>query len=389
MRKTFRYRLCPSRSQGQTLEQTLNTCRILYNNALAERKEAWEREKRSVSYHEQAVSLPGLKESNPFLPQVHAQVLQDALRRVDKSFRNFFHRIKKGEKAGHPRFKGKDRYDSFAYPQSGFKITGKKLWLSKIGEVNIKLHREIPAGAEIKTCTLRRDVDRWYACFSIEMPDVQAKREVRSAVGVDVGLKSLVALSTGEEIEPPKFLRRSEERLAREQRKLSHKQRGSRNRNKQRVRVAKRHRKVRLQRSDFLHKLSRQLVDGYDLIAFEDLRIKNMLGNHCLAKSITDASWYQLQALTAYKAEDAGKHVVLVEPDGTTRQCSNCGAAMRLGLADRVFECSCCGFTADRDHNAALNILKRVGLGRPESMPAGGPSLERSVNQEATQLVGW
>ncbi len=291
--------------------------------------------------------------------------------RLDKAFKSFYRRVESGEKAGYPRFKGRNRYDSFTYFQysNGVELLGKKLWLSKIGELNIKLHRELPSGAIIKTCTLRRDVDRWYACFSVELPIAQVEQEIKSAVGVDVGLKSLVTLSNGEKIEPPKYLCRSEEALAREQRRLSKKKRGSHNRNKQRTKVARLHRRIRDQRSDFNHKLSRWLVDSYDLIAFEDLWVKNMLGNHYLARSIADASWSRLQAYTAYKAAETGKRVVLVESNGTTQECSNCGATMQLGLADRTFRCSCCGFTADRDHNAAINILKRVGWDSAEFTP--------------------
>ncbi len=299
-------------------------------------------------------------------------MLQDVVIRLDRAFRNFYRRAKDGEKAGYPRFKGRDRYDSFTYFQygNGVGLLGKKLWLSRIGELSIKLHRELPSGAIIKTCTIRRDVDRWYACFSVVLPDAAPEEhKIESAVGVDVGLKSLVTLSTGEKIEPPKFLHRSEEALAREQGRLSHKKKGSANRIKQRIKVARLHRKIRDQRSDYLHKLSRYLVNGYDLLAFEDLRVKNMLGNHYLAKSIADASWSRLHALCAYKAEEAGRRVVLVEPYGTTQRCSNCGASMHLGLAERTLRCSCCGFTADRDHNAAINILKRVGWDSAESTP--------------------
>jgi putative transposase len=393
MQKSFKFRLYPSKEQRAKLEQTLNTCRILYNNALAERRDAWKNEERSVGYHEQAISLPEQKGSNPYLPQVHSQVLQDTLRRVDKTFKNFFRRLEeyrkgKDEKPGYPRFKGYWRYDSFTYPQSGFKLDG-KLYLSKIGDISIKLHRKIPEDAVIKTCTIRRDVDRWYACFSVELPDIKEKKPIEKAVGVDVGLTSIVTLSTGEKIAPPKFLRKSEEKLALEQRRLSRKKKGSKNRLKQRIRVAKLHRKIRDQRTDFNHKLSRILVDSYDLIAFEDLQIKNMLQNHHLAKSIADAGWYQLQSFTAYKAEEAGGHVGFAVPNGTSQECSCCGAVMSLTLKDRTFRCNSCGFVIDRDHNSAINILRRVGEGLAEFKPAGEVSIETSLNQEATLLVGW
>lgn len=390
MRKTFKYRLYPSRKQIATLDRTLNTCRILYNNALAERKRQAEMYMLPVTrdwigYHEQAVALPAQKESNAYLPQVYSQVLQATLRRVDKSFKNFFRRVKTGNKPGYPRFKGAHRYDSFTYPQLGFRIEGKKLHLSKVGDISIKLHR--PIKGDIKTCTIRRDVDRWYACFSVELPDVP-KQEVKSAVGIDVGLTSIVTLSTGEKVEPPKFLRKSEERLAMEQRRLSSRKKGSKNRTKQRTVVAKTHRKIRDRRSDFNHKLSRSLVNRFDLIAFEDLRIRNMVRNHHLAKSIADASWNHLQSLTAYKAEEAGTHVEFVDPRGTSQECSSCGETVTKSLSVRTHRCEYCGLVLDRDHNAALNILKRyVGQELPDLMPVGGFPLGTPMNQEATLLV--
>jgi putative transposase len=385
MRKTFKYRLYPSKDQLARLEQTLTTCRILYNSALAERKSAWDTEGRSVGYHEQAVALRARKRENPYLPQVHSQVLQDVLRRVDRSFKNFFRRVKNGEKPGYPRFKGRDRYDSFTFPQSGFAINGKKLVLSKIGAVSIKRHR--PIEGEVKTCTIRRDIDRWFACFTVELPDVE-KVEPKTAVGVDVGLLRLVTLSTGETFENPKYIKKAERKLKREQRRLSRKKKGSRNRAKQRIKVAMAHRKVREQRKDALHKLSRELVDRFDLVAFEDLLIKNMLKNHYLAGSISDAAWHMLQGFTAYKAEEAGKHVAFAVPHGTSQECSVCGAMMSLTLGQRTFRCSCCGNIKDRDHNSAINILKRVGWDAPELTPVDRTTTAESlVDDEASGLA--
>ncbi|MFQ6135641.1 MAG: RNA-guided endonuclease InsQ/TnpB family protein [Candidatus Hydrothermarchaeales archaeon] len=391
MRKAFKFRLYPNRGQRAKLEQTLETCRILYNNSLAERRAAWKEERRSVSYHEQAVVLPSQKESDPRLQEVHSQVLQDVLRRVDKAFQNFFRRVKNGGKPGHPRFRGRGRYDSFTYPQFGFAIVGKKLRLSKIGEVNIKLHR--PIEGEVRTCTLRRDADHWYACFSVELPDVprKAKEEIASAIGVDLGLKELVTLSTGEAIAPPKYLRKSEEKLAKEQRRLSKKKKGSNNRRRQKLKIARVYRKVRNQRSDFLHKLSRKLVDSYDLIAFEDLNIGGMMQSR-LAKSIQDAGWSALITFTRFKAEEAGTWVSIVDCNGTSQLCCRCGARVPKSLSTRVHRCGC-GLVLDRDVNAAVNILlrglKSVGLERPDLMPVGGLPLGTPLKQEATLFKGW
>ncbi|WP_287583248.1 RNA-guided endonuclease TnpB family protein, partial [Candidatus Borrarchaeum sp.] len=319
MKRTYQYRLYPTTQQATTLTQWLTTCRLLYNNGLAERKKVWATHKKSVTYGEQANQLKDAKKTNQFLKAVHSQVLQDVLRRLDKTFTNFFRRIKKGENAGYPRFKGKYRYDSFTYPQSGFALDyhhkKKTLRRSKIGGINIKLHRPIPSEGVIKTRTIKRDVDHWYACFVVALPDPaldSQQRAIKKAIGVDVGLKSLLTLNNGDTIDNPRWLRYSEKQLAKTQRRKDRKVKGSHNRHKQNRKVAKLHRKIRNQRKDFHHKLSRQLVDMYDLIVYEQLTITNMVKNHRLAKSISDAGWGQLMCFTEYKAEEAGTVVEYV-----------------------------------------------------------------------------
>ena len=373
----------------------LNTCRHLYNDSLAERKDAYEADKRNVNYCVQANGLTAAKVDNPSLKEVHSQILQDALKRLEKAYQNFFRRVKQGEEPGFPRFKGYDRYDSFTYPQSGWKFIGKKkLKLAKIGVVKIKMHRPIPAEAKIKTCTIKREADQWYAVFSTELPDasVPTSKLINNPIGVDVGIKELLTLSNGDKVHNPKWLRASEKKLAKEQRRLSRKRKRSANRKKQKLEVQKVHRKITNQRSDFLHKVSSGLVKTYDLLVFEDLKIRNMVKNHFLAKSISDASWSQLISYTTYKAEGAGRIVELVNPRGTSQECSGCGEVVPKTLAVRVHRCPHCGLIMDRDENAAINILNRglekVGQGLPEYTPVEIFS-GRSMNQEATQLVGW
>jgi len=364
MKRTYKYRLYPTTQQQTTLTQWLTTCRLLYNTALAARKEAWHTHQQSVSYYEQANHLKAAKKTNHFLKAVHSQVLQDVLRRLDKTFSNFFRRLKKGKKAGYPRFKGKYRYDSFTYPQSGFALDyhKKKLRLSKIGGINIKLHRPIPAEGVIKTCTITRDVDHWYACFTVELPDSEPEsqqRAIQKAIGVDVGLKSLLTLNTGDTIDNPRWLRNSEKQVAKEQRRQARKQKGSNNRYKQNRKVAREHRKIRNQRKDFHHKLSRKLVDSYDLIVYEKLTITNMVKNHNVAKSISDAGWGQLIWFTEYKAEEAGTLVEYVSAYNTTQLCSRCGKLVPKTLATRIHSCPYCGLDVARDHNSAITILRR------------------------------
>jgi putative transposase len=318
------------------------------------------------------------KQTNPFLKAVHSQVLQDVLRRLDKTFNNFFRRIKKGEKAGYPRFKGKYRYDSFTYPQSGFTLDyqKKKLRLSKIGSITIKLHRPLPAEGIIKTCTIKRDVDHWYACFAVELPDPTSgsQRELKKAIGVDVGLKSLLTLHTGATIDNPSWLRNSEKKLAKEQRRQARTQKGSHNRHKQNTKVAQLHRKIRHQRKDFHHKISRNLVDNYDLIVFEKLTITIMVKNPHLAKSISDAGWRQLMCFTEYKAEEAGTLVEYVSAYNTTQLYSRCGKLVPKTLAARIHRCPYCGLVLARDHNSAITILSR-SINYAESRSSSGQGL--------------
>jgi putative transposase len=341
------------------MEQTLEICRWVYNETLAMRKSAWEQEQRSISYYESKRQIPLWKKEHPELSRVYSQVLQDVSMRVDLAFKAFFRRVKAGENPGYPRFKGRGRYDSFTYPQYGFKLDGDRLHLSKIGDVKVVLHR--PVEGTIKTLTIRRSATgKWYACFSVEYdPDPAPRKE--TAVGVDVGLTSFATLSNGEKIENPRFFRTDEKALAKAQRKLSKVEKGTPERKKARKIVAHVHERIANRRLNFAHQTSRQLVDRFGTIVFEDLNITNMQKNHGLAKSIADVAWNQFVTITTSKAEDAGSHVILVNPRNTSQMCSRCGMIVAKTLSDRVHSCPHCGLEMDRDQNAAVNIL-RLGL---------------------------
>ena len=392
MKKAFQFRIYPNKKQEVTMVRTLNTCRHLYNDALSERKIRIELNKLRqkfqvfpwgkpewIYYEDQANKLALGKDS--FQKEVHSQVLQNVLKRVNKSIENFF------RGSGFPRFKGRNRYDSFTYPQSGAMIEDGKFNLSKIGKLRIVLHREIEG--RIKTCTIKKDVDQWYAIFTVETDKNVEKVPVVTMVGIDVGLIDLLALNNGEMVKPPKFLRQSENKLAKEQRRLAKKKPRSNNRKDQKIIVAKVHQKIRNQRKDFAHKTARNLVKRFDLIAFEDLQIRNMVHNHHLAKSIMDAGWYQLQRLTASKAEEAGKQVKLCIANGTSQTCHVCGNKQKMTLRDRIFRCNQCGNIENRDTNAANVILDRctVGITGIEACKSG-LSID-IMKQEATLLVGW
>lgn len=368
VRKTYKYRLYPNGAQVERLNETLKLCRWLYNACLEQRRQANHLE-RSTNYRRQSSELPIIKEELPEYGSVYSQVLQSTMHRLDDAFSHFFSRIrerKKGRKvkAGFPRFKSEHTFRSITYPQGGYAINGNHLHVSKIGDLRIKLHR--PIEGKIKTLTLKRDkVGDWYAIFSVEMPDVPLK-EPESAIGVDVGLIDLITTSENKKIKPRKFHRESESQLKILQRRVSRKVKGSNNRKKAIRRLAKVHRKIERQRDDFLHKVSRTLANQADLVVFERLNIQNMLRNHRLAKSITDASWGKLMKMTAYKESQSGGAVVYVDPNGTSQVCSRCGAWTRISLSERTHVCSNCGFSIDRDLNSSHNILRRVWSDRPE-----------------------
>ena len=358
MKTAYKFRMYPNKQQETSLDLTLDTCRHLYNLALADRKNAYEQESISRTYEDQAARLVAEKKDGNF-KGVFSQVLQDVLRRLDKSFKSFFRRVKNGETPGYPRFKGKGWYKSFTYPQVGFKLDGSKLTLSKIGSIRIFNHREVEG--KIKTCTIKKDnLGHWYAILVSEVEDV-SPIEPKTAIGVDVGLKSLVALSTGDTIQYPQYYVQAEEKLAVAQRNLSRKKSGSANRLKAKAKVAKLHQKIQHHRDEFLHQVSRMIVDSADLIVFENLNISGMLKNHNLAKHIQDHAWGKLIQFAQSKAAKAGKVVELVDARYTSQKCSQCGIMVPKTLADRTHLCPNCGLEMDRDINASLNI-RTLGL---------------------------
>jgi putative transposase len=361
MRKTYKFRIYPTKPQQKQMERSLELCRQVYNRTLAERKTAYEERGETLSKYTLNKLLPEWKKEKTEYKEVFSQTLQEVQERVDLAFKHFFRRVRNGEKPGYPRFKGKGWYDSFTYPQMGFKLEDNFLYLSKIGNVRVKVHREVEG--DIKRIIVRRSAcKKWYVSLTTECEDIEIpERNMEHVVGIDMGLSSFATLSDGTAIYNPRFFRKEEKELAKAQRKLSKATKGSPERKKA-IRVVQRvHERIANKRYDFIHRLSKRLVDDYSFIAFEDLNIKNMLKNHCLAKSISDAAWNMLISATKYKAESAGSLVALVNPANTSKMCSRCGLLVEKTLADRTHECNSCGLVLDRDHNAAINIL-RLGL---------------------------
>ena len=382
--KAFKYRLYPARKQAARLQEVLDRCRELYNAALQERKDAYRMARVSIGYNQQAAQLPEIKEIRPEYTDIHSQVLQDTLRRVDKAFRAFFRRVKHGEKPGYPRFQAYGRYDSFTFPQFGFSLTeDHRVCLSKIGTIKVKFptkKKANPPQGTMKTCTVKREGEHWSVVFTCEVEQELVYHSSHESVGIDLGLLHFGTLSDGSTIENPRHLRRSEQKLKKLQANLANKKRGSKRRRKAAQIVGKNHRHIRNRRKDFHHKEARKLVNGYGVIAFEKLQPANMskrpkakqdeetgqyLPNGASAKaglnkSILDAGWGQFQQICVNKAEWAGSRVLLVNPKYTSQRCSGCGAIVKKELSERWHSCSC-GCSLDRDHNAAINI-KRAGL---------------------------
>jgi putative transposase len=367
MRKTFRYRIYPTKRQQSLLQEQLNECRWLYNCLLEQRRNAWEQEKKFISRFDQHKSVVVLKKERPSLNNVYSLVLQDVADRVDRAFQNFFRRVKAGEKkVGYPRFKGFNRYDSLTYKQAGFgwEIKGNRLNLSKIGSIKIKMHR--PVIGTLKTCTIRRQREKWYVCFSVEYEPSTLPKSGK-AVGIDVGLESFATLSTGEKVENPRFFKTDQKALAKAQRKLSKQEKDSLEWKKAKKVVARIHERISNRRNNFIHQEARKIVNRFGIICIEKLNVKGMMHNRTkifgnkLNRGIADVAWGQFANILSHKAEEAGRRFVAIDPKGTSQICSQCGSVVEKELSDRWHDCPICGCHLHRDYNASLNIL-RLGL---------------------------
>jgi putative transposase len=359
MRRTFKFRLYPSRIQQEFLGGELREACSLYNCALEERIGAWKSHRKSINYYDQANQLKAMR-ADGCLTLANFHCCQDVLRRVDKTFKAFFARMKRGNKPGFPRFKPSRRYDSITFPSygNGCKLLESgKLRIQGAGEIKVKLHRAI--AGKIKTVTVKREAGRWFVCFSVEI-EPKPLAPLADAVGIDIGLTDFATLSDGVIISNPRYrkeaqrkLRIAERRVARRRNKRSHGRRKA-------VQILQRqHAYVQNQRSDFHHKVSREIVSGYGMIVVEDLNIRS-LAKGMLAKAVRDAGWgYFLQKL-AYKAESAGRRFMKVDPRGSSQICI-CGHRVPKTLHERWHLCPSCGLCGSRDQVASQVILSRAG----------------------------
>jgi putative transposase len=370
-RKTYLYRLYPTHKQRGVLEEWLGMCCETYNAALDERINAYRLAGVSLSFEHQCAELPGCKEVRPELREVPSQVLQDAVKRVDRAFEDFFRRVVNAEKPGFPRFRPRSRYDSLTFKQYGnsFQVLPAKkknegrLVLAKLGHVKMVLHRAIKGTP--KTALIKRTpTGKWYVSICVGMSEEELQETRMPAnpqeVGIDVGLKAFAYLSTGEEIAYPRFFRTEEAALSRAQRQLSKAPKGSGQWEHRRKVVARVHERIRNRRKNFIEQEVCQLIKRFGLLAVEALVVRKMIRNPKLAKSIADASWSMFFTHLLDKAEEAGRVVVRVNPAYTSQTCSTCGHRQAMPLSVRVYECPHCGLVIHRDHNGSLNILEEA-----------------------------
>lgn len=383
IQRGYKYRILPTKEQEKSLLQCGGNTRFLWNYALKTNQDYYKETGKFKFYHELAVSLPKLKEEYPFLKESFSQSLQMVLRHFDKALKDSFKKEK-----GFPSFKKKMLLsDSFTCPQK-WRLGNGFVFIPKIGEVKWIKHRAMKGKS--KSITISQDGGKWYCSVLCEYVVPDKAKECGNVVGCDVGLKEFATLSDGTIISNPKHTKKYENKLAKEQRKLSKKQKGGKNRFKQRLKVRKIQNKIRDTRKDFLHKTSNSIAKNYDGIFVEDLNIKGMMKNHCLSKSIGDVSWSEFNRQLEYKCKWSFKYYLKIgrfEP--TSKTCSNCGCVQEMPLNKRVFDCQDCGISIDRDLNASLNI-RNIGLntlGHSGIHACEDSSLELSLKQEKECLV--
>jgi putative transposase len=380
VRKTYKEKLRPTPAQEQALEEVLNCCRTLYNAALEQRITAWQRRHVSISRYEQEAELKDIRAEMPEYAAIHSHVLQDVLIRLDKTYQAFFRRVQRGEKAGFPCFKGRNRYHSFTFKEygNGARLDNGYLVLSKIGRIAV--HWSRPIEGTPKTVTISHEADGW--CVSISCAEVPTRLfpPAGQETGIDLGIEAFATLANGERIHTPAFYRRAERYLAKCTKRVASRKKGSHRRRRAVKLLAKAHQTVARQRADFHHKTALALVRQYDVIYHEDLRVANMVKNHHLAKSIADAGWSAFLAILSFKAAYAGRTVIAVDPAYTSQTCSGCGVTDAKGLSVRWHACPECGTSLHRDENAARNIQWRGQRLR------GVPAMAGAVNREPAGL---
>jgi len=355
MRKTFKYRIKANKKTISKAEEILKLCRILYNLCLEQRKFVWEDYHKSISGYDQVYELPSLKKFFPQFKKVPSQTLQEVVERVNKAFQNFFRRVKQGQKPGYPRFKSFNHYHSFTLKQAGWKLTNNQLKIKKIGDFKIVLHR--PIEGDIKTITIKKTLTgKWFVLFSCENVPTKELPKTGKSIGIDVGCENFLTTSDGDKISNPRWSKKSENKIKHWQKRISTREKGSNRREKAKVLLAKIHEKIFNQRKDFHFKITHKILKSYDVVCIENMNHFNSFRS--LNRSMRDVAWFNFFNILVSKEEETGKQIIKVPAKNTSQICSNCSKLVPKDLSVRVHECPHCGFSIDRDINAARNILR-------------------------------
>lgn len=384
--KTFEFKIRPNAKFVEACERTLDGCRDLYNSALEHRIRIYQATGKGIGFVEQCRQLTDARAEIPEVAAIYRDTQTDTLKRLDLAFDAFFRRLMSGDTPGFPRFKGKDRFDSFGCSRrerDPFPIKGDKLTMPGVGTCRVRLSRTIEEMGRCRFVRMIRRVDGWYVQLVCEVEKPAPLPATGQSVGIDLGVESFATLSTGEQIENPRHVEKAAKKLAWAQRQMSRKVKGSANRRKARKKVALRHLKTVGARRHFHYQTALRVVRAFDFIAVEDLNIKGLAGG-MLAGSVASVAWGAFLLILIAKAEEAGRQVEKVDPRYTSQDCSGCGARERKLLSQREHVCTGCGLVAHRDHNAAINILnKALGQRVPESTPVESDGALRSRNAAA------
>ena len=401
LQRAYKFRLDPTPSQEIRLQSWLSKCCELYNACLQERRDAWSKMWKSIGRYDQMKELPAVKAARPDVAEVNAQVLQEVCARVDRAFQGFFRRVRAGQKPGHPRFRSWRRYDSFTHPQAAnATLADRRIRIPSFGHIRWRPWRSVGELGTVKTLTIKREADGWYAILSCEIPQPAPLPAAGRTSGLDVGLRNLVTTSTGAVLGDLTPLKAAERRLRRTQKIVSRRVKGSNRRRKAVGILARRHQNLARARKAQLDIISRSLVVENDVIFIEDLSPglrnagpKNAQGRG-MRRNWRHAAIGMLTKMLDYKAESAGRRVVRVDPAGTTVDCSRCENPVPKTRKDRVHRCSC-GLVLDRDWNAAINIEQRGlrllrGSGSQTGDPSGASAAASSrKTREARRSIGF